>query len=380
MADDILERRKRLLQQRLADQGAAASEPVAAARRGADPSPLSDAQRRMWFVQRLDPEDTTLNICVAYRLTGDLDRGKLRSACAEVVARHEILRTTYHVDESGEPYQVCAADRELSWQEHDLTEQPQAGRQRRVEVLARREFARPFDLTRDGALRATLVRTGATEHVLILTVHHIGWDDDSWPVFFAEVNAAYRGTGLPELQAQYVDVDATRPRNPARDSADLEYWRDALTPLPSRLELPGRSAGAGSGREAETRARALPADLLTRATAVGRAASATPFMVLLAGFQALIRRYTAATDFLITVPVTNRSGRGADALLGYFGNTVLIRSTPEPEATGRDATFADLLESTVQSCTGAFAHQATGIDRVVRAVSPERVTGRDGLA
>lgn len=127
MADDILERRKRLLQQRLEEQAITAAEPVAPARRGEDPGPLSDAQRRMWFVQRLDPEDTTLNICVAYRLGGDLDAGRLRSALATVVARHEILRTTYHVDDAGEPYQVSRADHELSWQEHDLTGLPEAG-------------------------------------------------------------------------------------------------------------------------------------------------------------------------------------------------------------------------------------------------------------
>ncbi|WP_459549289.1 amino acid adenylation domain-containing protein [Nocardia sp. X0981] len=375
MADDILERRKRLLQRRLEEQAITASEPVAPTRRGEDPSPLSEAQRRMWFIQRLDPEDTTLNICIAYHLSGDLDAARLRAACAAVVARHEILRTTYHVDESGEAYQVSAADRELSWQEHDLTELPESGRQRRVEVLARREFARPFDLTQDSPLRVSLVRTGATDHVLILTVHHIGWDDDSWPVFFAEVNAAYRGAELPELKVQYVDVDAARSRDTEAEAADLDYWRDVLTPLPGRLELPGRPAAAGRGRAAETRVRALPDELMTRVAEVGRRYSATPFMVLLAGFQALIRRYTASTDFLVSVPVTNRSGRGAAALLGYFGNAVLIRATSE-----REATFETLLESAVSTCTAAFAHQGAGIDQVVRAVSPDRVAGRDGLS
>lgn len=244
-----------------------------------------------------------------------------------------------------------------------------------MEVLARREFARPFDLTQDSPLRASLARTGENDHVLILTVHHIGWDDDSWPVFFAEVNAAYRGAALSELKFQYVDVDAVRPRNAETEAADLDYWRGVLTPLPGRLELPGRAASAVYSRDARTRSRALPDDLMGRVTAVGRPCSATPFMVLLAGFQALVRRYTAAADFLISVPVTNRSGRGADALLGYFGNAVMIRA-----AADRDATFATLLESTVAACTGAFAHQGAGVDQVVHAVGPDRVAGRDGLA
>ncbi|WP_280406948.1 non-ribosomal peptide synthetase [Nocardia carnea] len=375
MADDILERRKQLLRQRLGEQAITAAEPAPPARRGTDPSPLSDAQRRMWFVQRLDPDDTTLNICVAYRLSGELDATRLRAAFATLVARHEILRTTYHIDDTGEPYQVSRVGAELAWQDHDLTELPESGRERRVEVLARREFARPFDLTQDSPLRASLVRTGDAGHVLILTVHHIAWDDDSWPVFFAEVNAAYRDTDLPELTVQYADIAAARTRAAETDAADLDYWRGVLTPLPSRLELPGRSPSAGYSRNAETRVRSLPGDLMERVGAVGRDYSATPFMVLLAGFQALIRRYTAATDFLISVPVTNRSGRGAAARLGYLGNNVMIRATSE-----RDANFAQLLESTVTTATGAFAHQGLGIEQVVRAVGPDRVAGRDGLA
>ncbi|GAB2688661.1 amino acid adenylation domain-containing protein [Nocardia thraciensis] len=372
MSDEILERRKRLLQQRMNERDVAA--PATPARREHEPSPLSGAQRRMWFLQRLDPADTTLNICVAYRLDGELDPARLRAALGTVVERHEILRTTYHVDDSGEPYQLSRRDTELSWQEHDLCELPAGGRERRLEVLARREFARPFDLTADAPLRAMLVRTGAAEHVLVLTVHHIGWDDDSWPVFFAEVNAAYRGEGLPPIGAQYVDVDAARPGS-AADDADLAFWRDALTPLPSRLELPGRLPVGAHAGTTDTCVRPLTPAQLSRISDIARAHSATDFMVLLAAFEALVHRYTAAGDFLIAVPVTNRAGRGADKLIGYFGNTVLLRA-----AVGRDESFASLVESTRDACIGAFSHQGVGIDRVISAVGPDRAAGRDGMA
>ncbi|WP_280203280.1 condensation domain-containing protein [Nocardia cyriacigeorgica] len=176
MADDIIERRKQLLQRRLREQNlkAAAPEPVPARTPGT-PSPLSDAQRRMWFLQRLDPADTTLNVCVAYRLTGPLDTARLHAACACVLARHEILRTTYGVDADGEPFQVSSTDAELPWKEHDLSALPEAGRARRVEVLARREFARPFDLSVDLPVRAPHARTGPDEHVVMLVVPHMGW-------------------------------------------------------------------------------------------------------------------------------------------------------------------------------------------------------------
>ncbi|MEU4312571.1 amino acid adenylation domain-containing protein [Nocardia sp. NPDC024068] len=332
--------------------------------------PLSDAQRRMWFLQRLDPGETTLNVCAAHRLSGELDPGRLRAALAAVAARHDVLRSTCHVDESGEPYRITHEDREPYWQEHDLTGYPETGRARRVEVLVRREFARPFDLAGECPLRATLVRTGVDDHVLILTAHQIAWDDESWPVFCTGVSAAYRGDPVPEPATRYEDLAAVSHSG----AADLEYWRRVLTPLPSRLELPGRPAAAGSGSAAETVTRTVPAALLTRVRAVGADFSADAFTVLLAGFQALIQRYTAAGDFLITVPVSNRPAGADPAPIGYFGNTVIVRATPE-----RDATFADYLESAVHACTGAFAHRGLGIDQVVRAVGPRRVAGRDGL-
>ncbi|MEV0031839.1 amino acid adenylation domain-containing protein [Nocardia sp. NPDC050793] len=372
MSEDILERRKQLLQRRLRENAVKAAAPAPVpARISGEPSPLSDAQRRMWFVQRLDPADTTLNVCVAYRLTGSLDAERLRAACAAVLARHEVLRTTYGVDADGEPFQVSRDDAELLWQEHDLSALPEASRNLRVEVLARREFARPFDLTTDLPLRATLARTAADEHVLILVVHHVGWDDDSWPVFFAEVNAAYRGADLPELRAQYVDVEVGASSG---SEADLAWWRETLTPLPERLELPSKAAVSSPSKNADRRARPLAPELMAQVAELAREHSATPFMVLLAAFEALIHRYTAATDFLVSVPVVNR-GAGAQGLIGYFGNAVLVRADLDGSAD-----FAALLERTRTACVGAFGHQGIGIDRVVREVGPERVAGRDAMA
>lgn len=130
----------------------------------------------MWFVQALDAADTTLNICVAYRLTGSLDPQRLCDAFTQVVGRHVILRTTYGVDAAGEPYQEFRDEGEIAWLEEDLTGP--------LETVAQREFGRPFDLTADPPLRVTLLRCGAEEFVLLLTVHHICWDDDCWAVFF----------------------------------------------------------------------------------------------------------------------------------------------------------------------------------------------------
>ncbi|QBS42908.1 non-ribosomal peptide synthetase [Nocardia sp. CS682] len=372
-----LDRRKELLRRRLAESGLAAAPVAAAPVRRAEPGvpqPLSPGQRRMWFLQTRDPDDVTLNICVAYRLSGALDEARLRAAVATVVGRHAVLRTTYGVDADGEPYQVVRPDLEMAWQVHDLRDLPEIGRASRLEVLARREFSRPFDLTAEPPLRMSLVRTGNAEFALVLVVHHIAWDDNSWAVFFAELNAAYNGAApLPELGAQFVDV--AMPAVSAGDDAGLEYWRRTLRPLPEALELPGNArAGSGSAKQAERRTLALPGALVDRVEAFARAHAATPFMVWLAAFDAVIHRYTAATDFLVSVPVTVRETAAAEALIGYFGNTLLLRAT-----ISADTTFATFVAAVREACTGAFAHQSIGIDRVVREANPDRVSGRDGL-
>ncbi|MEU2034695.1 amino acid adenylation domain-containing protein [Nocardia amamiensis] len=371
----VLERRKLLLQQRLRESGLAATDAAAEPRptvRAGDRYPLSAGQRRMWFLQTRDAADTTLNICLAYRLTGPVDEARLRAAVGAVVARHDILRTTYGVDAQGEPYQVVQDGAEIAWQSVDLTDLPESARGHRVEVLTRREFGRPFDLAADLPLRITLIRTGAAEFVLVLVVHHICWDDDAWGVFFAELNAAYNDDGARAGgPAQFVAVEVLDP--PAEPTAaDIEYWRTALRPLPEPLELPG-SAAANPSKQVERRTRRLSRDVADRLDSFGREHAATPFMVLLAAYGALVHRYTAAADFVVSIPVTNRRA-GTERLIGYFGNTLLLRI-----GVSKNDSFAGLIDSVRETCVSAFAHQNVGIDRVVREVNPERIAGRDGM-
>ncbi|MGY0503203.1 amino acid adenylation domain-containing protein [Nocardia sp. FBN12] len=387
----VAERRKLLLQQKLRERGMAAvtAQPVAVPRIPAgEQRPLTPGQRRMWFLQTRDADDTALNICVAYRLTGPLDADRLHAAFDAVVARHDILRTTYGADAEGTPYQVFAADARAEWSTHDVTEREESDRDLRVEVLAQRDFARPFALGTELPLRATLIRTGADEHVVLFTIHHICWDDDSWAIFFTELNAAYRAGATASTSTSPDEANATGPvaaesrsgtvqfaaiapiAEPAE--ADVDYWRAALRPLPEPLELPG-AAAARPGRHARRRTHRLPADLVTRTEQFAREQAATPFMVLLAGFDALVHRYTAADDFLVSIPVTDRPV-GTEQLIGYFGNTLLLRAG----IGGRDD-FATLVAGVRDTCTGAFARRSVGIDRVVREANPDRVAGRDGM-
>ncbi len=374
MADDaktLRERRRELLRRRIAESGMAAPESANQALICAgERYPLSAGQRRMWFLQAMDAGDVTLNVCVAYLLTDAPNEERLHSAFNDVIARHAILRTTFCVDSEGEPYQVFSDDVEISWRTDDLTQLPEKERQRQVEAVARDEFGRPFDLTDELPLRISLLRTGTDEFVLLFVVHHICWDDDSWSVFSRDLSAAYNGHQPSADAPQFVAVGVL-DASAEPTVGDVGYWADTLRPSPQPLELPGVAA-AHPSRRAERRTRALPADLFGRVEDFARAHSASPFMVLLAAFGALVRRYAGASDFLVSVPVTER-GAAAEGAIGYFGNTLLLRIAARSQDT-----FTSFVDAVRETCLNGFAHQSVGIDRVVREVNPERM-GHDGM-
>ena len=362
---------QRLLHRRLGRRMSESAENTTAPGVAAGPRPaLSSGQQRAWFLQTRNPDDTTLNIGIACRLTGTLDTERLRAAVDVVVARHEVLRTTYGLDDAGEPYPIVR-DLPLSWQEHDLSALPGSSRTRRLEVLFQRELGRPFDLTTEPPIRTTLIRVGTAEFVFALVVHTVAWDDDSWGVFAAELNAAYDGAALREPRVRFIDTVV--PADTDADDAAVEFWRDLLRPIPETLELPGRASSIDGVRRTRRCVRELPRELLVRVDAFALEHASTPFAVLLAAFDAVIHRYTAATDFLVAVPVSTR-GAGVKSVIGYFGNTLLLR------ATLRSAdTFGDFAAAVRDTCADASAHRDAGIDRVVHAVNPGRTGSRDGL-
>jgi mycobactin peptide synthetase MbtE len=371
-ARTVQDRRRELLRKRIAESGLASAPSaqrtvISAGERYA----LSAGQRRMWFVQAMDPCDATLNICVAYRLTGALDETRLRTAVDNIVARHAILRTTYGVDADGEPYQVFRDDVDIPWQVHDLSGESAGAQPQQIEALAHREFGTPFDLFRESPLRITLLRTATAEFVLLLVVHHICWDDECWSVFFDELSAAYNSGVTDGPAPQYVAVEVLDKATYCTD-ADVDYWRNTLSPPPDPLELPG-AAAPNPSRRAAHRTATLPADLSVRLEGFARERSATPFMVLLAAYGALVRRYTGAADFLVSVPVTERRA-AAEGAIGYFGNTLLLRIR-----VGAEDTFAALVDAVRDTCLAAFAHQSVGLERVVRELNPERSAGHDGM-
>lgn len=368
------EQRLELLRRKIAERGLARPEaqgPVAAY----DEPRMSGGQHRMWFVQSVDPDGALLNICVSYRITGTVDATRLRDAVEAVAARHPVLHTTYETDSDGDPYPVIREDLRPEWAEHDLSNLTDRSRQLRLDVLAQRDFGRAFDLAKDSPLRITVARVTADELMLLITAHHIAWDDGSWAPFFADLTRAYTD---PDGFAAATAAPA-RPVEPAFAEApshdeDADYWRPLITNLPEPLELPGANGSVVPGTLRAQRATAqLPADVVEKAAALARETGATPYMVLMSAFAALVQRYTQSNDFLVAVPVLNR-GVGTEDAIGYYGNTVVIRLQPHSRQT-----FRELLAQTRESAVGAFAHSRADLDWLVRESNPDRRHGADRM-
>lgn len=266
------EARLELLRRRLADRG------LSSAAQDIGPHTddrLSDGQARMWFVQMADPSGALLNICVSYRITGDIDLARLRDAVNAVARRHRILRTTYPVGDDGVAQPTVHADLRPGWTQYDLTDLSQRAQRLRLEVLAQREFCAPFELSRDAPLRITVVRTAADEHVLLLVAHHIAWDDGSWRVFFTDLTQAYSRADLgADLGPEHRPSAASGPDT---TEADLNYWRAIMADPPEPLELPGPAGTCvpTSWRAARATLR-LPADTAARVATMAKNTGCTP--------------------------------------------------------------------------------------------------------
>jgi mycobactin peptide synthetase MbtE len=365
IADQTSTARLELMRRRLAERGLAKDAGNGTQTVEFDPTALTDGQRRMWFVQTLDPHGVLLNICLSYRLTGELDGDRLHAAVDAVARRHPVLRTTYSADENGEPVATLHDGLAPTWTAHDLSALSERARTLRLEVLAQREFGAPFDLSTDSPLRITLVRTGAAEHVMLFVAHHVAWDDGSWRVFFGDLTLAYGGADLPPTPRVSVVTDGA-------GEDDLAYWREVMTDMPEPLELPGPTGSAvPTAFRSQRSTLRLGASTLGSVGDLARETGASPYMVLLAAFGALINRYTHTDDFLVATPVLNR---GNDEIIGYYGNTVAMRLKPNGART-----FRELVVDARDTALGAFAHQRINLDRVVRDLNPDRRHGAERM-
>jgi amino acid adenylation domain-containing protein len=359
--------------------GSATGRPPLHRRELPDLVPLSYAQGRLWFLDQMEGLGPAYNIPMAWRLTGPLDVPALRAALADVVARHESLRTLF-VAVDGEPYQRVRPVAEAS----PTLPTAVVGAGELAGAVA--ECGRyTFDLATELPIRAWLFAIGEQEHVLTLVVHHIAVDEWSMTPLLDDLSAAYaarRHSKAPQwskTSLRYADY-AFWQRDLVDDSdermtAALDYWTEALRGVPERVSLPAdRSIAGKPSRRGDLVSLQIDADMHRRLRELGRASGATVFMVLHAGLAALLTRMGAGTDVPIGVPVAGRGDPALNPMVGFFVNTLVLRAD-----TAGDPAFETFLRALREVDLAGLSRQEAPFERVVELVNPVRAAAHQPL-
>jgi amino acid adenylation domain-containing protein len=345
--------------------------------------PLSFAQQRLWFLDQLLPGNPSYNIPCAFRLTGELRADVLAKALGELLRRHEVLRTTFPLVD-GQPVQVISPAGAHQLPLVDLGHLPEGERETAARRLAEAEAEQPFDLARGPVFRAKLLRLGAQDHRLLLTLHHIA--ADGWwslEVFTRELSALYealatgRPSPLPELPIQYADYGMWQ-RQWLQGEALREhvaYWKQQLGGAPWKLELPAdRPRPAVQTLRGARHYFSLASPLAGAARTLSRKEGTTLFMTLLAAFKTFLYACTGQEDLVVGSPFANRTRAEIEGLIGPFVNTVVLRTR-----LSGDLTFRELVTRVREVVLGASVHQELPFEKVVEGLAPPRDPSRNPL-
>jgi amino acid adenylation domain-containing protein len=340
--------------------------------------PLSSAQRRLWFLDQLTPGSPAYNLPGAVRLDGPLNSIALEQSFTELVRRHESLRTSFAF--SGEhPAQVIHPPAPMKLPFYDLSELADSLRSARLRQLIDEHALRCFDLSRGPLLRAAIVKLRPDEHVLLFSVHHIISDAWSIGVLISEVITLYEAFSrgqpsmLAELPIQYADFAVWQQQllDAGALDGELAYWREQLANVPP-LELPtDRARPAVQTYRGSQEPLTLSPELTAALKALSQRAGVTLFMTLLAGWEALLHRYTDQEDMAIGLAVANRNHMETESIIGFFVNMLVLRA----DLSGNPS-FMRLLEHVREICLQAYAHQDLPFEKLVESLKPERDLNR----
>jgi amino acid adenylation domain-containing protein/non-ribosomal peptide synthase protein (TIGR01720 family) len=377
---DPQERLKRLLAQKGIRPGAGAAEP--APRPSGEAAPLSFAQERLWFLQRLEPASRAYHLGQSFRLRGPVDAGALGRAVDELLRRHEALRTGFVADAAGRACPEIAPAAAGALRFLDLTASPESRRAAAAAAAEDRIFSEPFDLTRPPLFRALLVTLAPQDHRVAICVHHLVFDGWSIGLLARELSALYaagaahRPAALPPLPLSYGDYAAWQRRRAAEPAwqAALGWWEKHLRALPP-LELPtdrprpARFSGRGAGQRFT-----VPGGVAARLRALAQREGTTLFAALLAAYETLLSRHAAQPDFGVGVSVAGRTHHSLEGLVGMFVNTVVFRA----DLAG-DPSFAGLVRRVRAEALEVLARQETPFEQIVDRLRLERDLSRNPL-
>jgi amino acid adenylation domain-containing protein len=382
LRSQITERKAELLAF-LRDQASAASSgPSPIPRRvSKDPAPLSFAQERLWFLEQLEPGSAVYNICRASRLTGQLNIAALEWSLTEILHRHEILRSQICVIE-GRPMQLTTSAAEFKLHFTDLRSLTGTELAEEIRRQIRSEGERQLDFSAGLSLRAVLLQISHDQHILILTTHHIVSDAWSMGILTRELWVLYeacaegKSSALKELPVQYADY-AVWQREWLQGKVletQLSYWRKQLENLPALSLTTDHPRPAKQSFRGARQPITLPESLTAAVNELRRREGVTQFMTLLAAFQVLLYRYSGQEDMVIGSPIANRNRTEIEGLIGFFVNTLILRT----DLSGT-TTFKELLARVRDVCLGAYARQDLPFEKLVEELRPERDLSRNPL-
>jgi amino acid adenylation domain-containing protein len=341
--------------------------------------PTTFAQQRLWFLEQLQPGSVSYLVPWSLQLSGKLNIEALGRSLNEIVRRHEILRTTFSWKD-GMPVQVVTGSSiPLPLLDLSAASSPEKEAQR----LSREEAHRPLDLERGPLVRARLLRLGPEEHVLLLTMHHIIFDGWSRRILVRELAVLYEAfcsgqmSPLSPPKLQYADYAVWQRKQfqGAYLEKQASYWKEQLAGIPARLDLPtDRPRPAVQSFNGAKLPLALSAELTGRLNEYSRERGVTLFMTLLAGFQALLARYSNQDDIVVGSPIANRNRAEIEEMIGFFANTLVFRTR-----FSADLSLNSLIARVKETALGAYAHQDVPFEKLVEELQPERNLGQNPL-
>ena len=344
-------------------------------REKSDSTGLSFAQKRLWFLDRLEPNSSFYNMPRAVILNGELNLEVLQQALDAIVVHHEIIRTNY-TSANGNAIQVIAAPQAVELSIFDLQQYEQTERETQVQKRLQQESQRPFNLESDIMLRGCLLKLAPQEHVLLLVMHHIASDGWSMGILWSQLTQLYqaflngRSNPLKELPIQYADYAVWQREWLSGEVLDrqLSYWQQQLADAKPLLELPtDRPRPAVQTYRGARQSFILSKNTSDRLKQLCRQSGVTLYMSLLAAFQTLLYRYSRQEDILVGSPIAGRNRAEIEDLIGFFVNTLVLRT----DLSGNPS-FQELLTRVRSVTSDAYSHQDLPFEKLVEELNPER--------
>ena len=337
--------------------------------------PLSFAQERLWFLNQLQGESATYNIPAAIQINGELDTNALEQALAEIVRRHQTLRTSFPTD-NGTPKQLIHPHTTINIKHIDLQHLETTETQTIIKQQTQQEAITPFQLETAPLIRCSLLQPAPTEHILLLTMHHIISDGWSTGILIKELTTLYTAfskkepSPLPELALQYADYSLWQRQWLTEQTREtqLQYWSNQLQNAPQTLQLPtDHTRPSIQTHRGRNHTVTINQQTTQQIQKLSGQTGTTIFMTLLAAFATLLYRYSGQTDILIGSPIANRHHVEIEPLIGFFVNTLVLRTQIE-----QNSTFTQLLSQVRETTLKAYENQDIPFEQLVEALQPQR--------